>query len=950
MNNKSNSKFFPIPEVENVNTYVQNARSYGKRYLQKNGVNFLFNAGIKYANSWLKKNLPETIWKQIVSYFEFKEKMAKYPGPDTLINGRMYRGSGYRSALVTDKLVTDDPRASYNFPLREEQIVTIKKDIKTNKFEAAKGAKYVYLGRSGKSFLFSRLIDSNSRLLLSADEVSEYIDFESSKRTGPSMEDAFIKTLKESFEGNAPKYTDFNIDLILEYMKQKKAFNGGDSVEDKDVIAFFNKLYRLKTVEKKDLLDSMIKANDVNNDAPVGDKDVLVFKQSFLNCFRDVDGRIDLDFLIKEVDSIFTNYCNSEITAIKLGYTSVGPVSSLKDIYMGRKIYDSVYFDAFRNKNYFEEKAFKAGDVIRLKPGCSLHGFDPGKEMTLFKQDNMLCARSNDGSVFFFDPLRDGGYFEKVKIGSKTYVGTGGDIDYSANLWRGSELHEEKEVNGWGHYVGDIKHYPWPLMDNKVPANNSTGVNDVEFRNKVVVTELSQFINKHSLENETNTPDFILGQLLYDCLALYNKIMKYQDDKILPTEVTEMYDNWQFREPFEKAILSRHNWYSIGDEQECKEKEDSGYVPGRVGNLKFPQIDSVFKEAVDKFFYADSLNHENKTYVQILKDAYGLKKGSFYSVTYNVKTDEHILTPVFNIDHETCLKSSQIEGLFTIVANPEIIFGPNYTYPKPPVNSMDYVSKNMEVKEISIWRIDFGLYYFTENNVIDTDLLGFERKRCLTFKDKNDHFIYADDNCKVPMLTVFTDKAKAANHLKLVYNWVVCRRSNSNHPCKIGDFYRIHFISDVSVYGSNTIVVLQDIDDSEIYYVKIKDLIMYFNAVLPDTKFNDFTKNTCYKFVEIPLENKISNIEERFNYDEKIKASLINTHRNHTKLTKCKEVFFIKEDYEGLPKNTKVGLLGNKLSTMTNNSPMVVLETENFTDIGREFRIPNNLLSKSRLS
>lgn len=1008
-NKKSNSKFFPIPEVENVNTYVQNARFYGKKYSQK-FINLLFNAGIKHANNWLKKNLPETIWNQIVSYFE---KGAEGPVPYlySQIYGRMNR---------TDKLVTDDPQDVYL--IRKKQIVTLKKDLAGI--------------RNGTSLkLIEEIVDETSkvkkvgynfhiighpeyeRLYIPKEKLAEYID------VGPSVKESFSNIVIDyGLIDHSPYYSAkkgdivmfsavnffWNDDILYKYGVEKndefevlettedhyklkrlrdgkivcifdnvrgimftevKKSSGSASIEDKDGATFFDMLHNSKTVEKKDLLDSMIKANDVNNDAPVGDKDVLVFKQSFFNCFRDENGRIDLDHLRKEVVSIFENYCDSEILAMRLGYTPFGPVYSLKDIYMGRKVYDSVYFDAFSNKNDFEEKSFKAGDVIKLKPGCFVEGIREGQELTLFKQENMLYARTKEGSVFFFDPLRDGGKFTKLKFGSVTYVGTSGhkgklaeaekmffnDKGVSANVGVIPKFYEEDSVNVWGHYVGDVKHGLWPLMDNKVlpgniaSSNNSTGVNDIEIISKVIVTELSQIINKHSLENETNTPDFILGQMLYDCLALYDKIMKGQDKKILPTEITEMYDKGKFRDPFEKAILSRRNWYSVGDEQEYKEKEDSGYVPGRVGSCKFPEIDSVFKEAGDKSFSGDVLDRKNRTYVRILKDAYGLKKGDFCYMTYNVKTDEYRLTPVFNIDHETCLKFSQIEDLFAIVANPEIIFGPSYTFPKPPVNSTERFSNKLGEREVSILQIDFGLYYFTENNVIDTDTLGFDRKGCLAFKDKMGDFIYGIHNYERPMVTAFTDKSRAAKHLDFVYNHVVCVRENNNLSCREGHVYRIHFLGNVSVTGKDTEVVLDALNDNgKDCIVTIKDLICSFRAVLPGMRIHSM--GVKYRFVEIPLENKAPDIEERFNYDEKTKASLINNHRNHTKHPKCKEIFFLKEDYEGLPKNTKIGLLGNKLSTMSNKSPMVVIETENITEIGRELRIPNNLLSKGRLS
>ena len=35
--------------------------------------------------------------------------------------------------------------------------------------------------------------------------------------------------------------------------------------------------------------------------------------------------------------------------------------------------------------------------------------------------------------------------------------------------------------------------------------------------------ELSELLNKHSLENESNTPDFVLAEYLIDCLEAFDK-------------------------------------------------------------------------------------------------------------------------------------------------------------------------------------------------------------------------------------------------------------------------------------------------------------------------------------------------------------------------------------------------------------------------------------------
>ena len=41
--------------------------------------------------------------------------------------------------------------------------------------------------------------------------------------------------------------------------------------------------------------------------------------------------------------------------------------------------------------------------------------------------------------------------------------------------------------------------------------------------------ELESLLNKHSKENDSNTPDFLLSKYLIDCLKAYNKALKNRD-------------------------------------------------------------------------------------------------------------------------------------------------------------------------------------------------------------------------------------------------------------------------------------------------------------------------------------------------------------------------------------------------------------------------------------
>lgn len=41
--------------------------------------------------------------------------------------------------------------------------------------------------------------------------------------------------------------------------------------------------------------------------------------------------------------------------------------------------------------------------------------------------------------------------------------------------------------------------------------------------------ELSELLNKHSADNASNTPDFVLATYLFDCLEAFGKAVKWRD-------------------------------------------------------------------------------------------------------------------------------------------------------------------------------------------------------------------------------------------------------------------------------------------------------------------------------------------------------------------------------------------------------------------------------------
>ena len=62
---------------------------------------------------------------------------------------------------------------------------------------------------------------------------------------------------------------------------------------------------------------------------------------------------------------------------------------------------------------------------------------------------------------------------------------------------------------------------------------------DCEKEEADFTTELRCLINRHSMENVSDTPDFILANYLHNCLGA-----------------------------FEEALMARHDWYDKSEEQE----------------------------------------------------------------------------------------------------------------------------------------------------------------------------------------------------------------------------------------------------------------------------------------------------------------------------------------------------------------------------------------------
>jgi len=59
--------------------------------------------------------------------------------------------------------------------------------------------------------------------------------------------------------------------------------------------------------------------------------------------------------------------------------------------------------------------------------------------------------------------------------------------------------------------------------------NDEAHEHTIKIRDEHFLKELVTLINKHSRENESNTPDFILAQYLAACLAAYNTAVQQRE-------------------------------------------------------------------------------------------------------------------------------------------------------------------------------------------------------------------------------------------------------------------------------------------------------------------------------------------------------------------------------------------------------------------------------------
>ena len=105
---------------------------------------------------------------------------------------------------------------------------------------------------------------------------------------------------------------------------------------------------------------------------------------------------------------------------------------------------------------------------------------------------------------------------------------------------RGGDMKNKKYKNKIYSLCGDLSTNGEPdlaykirmLIDNPKAMNDSTEYcyNEIKDKTeKMFETELIELINKHSKENASNTPDFILAMYMKGCLKIFNTAIQQRE-------------------------------------------------------------------------------------------------------------------------------------------------------------------------------------------------------------------------------------------------------------------------------------------------------------------------------------------------------------------------------------------------------------------------------------
>jgi hypothetical protein len=131
---------------------------------------------------------------------------------------------------------------------------------------------------------------------------------------------------------------------------------------------------------------------------------------------------------------------------------------------------------------------------------------------------------------------------------------------------------------------------------------------------------LEALLNRHSVDNETSTPDFILAEYLTDCLEAYEKLIKARytwthDALIAGTDLT-----MHVRRPLSDDLLNAENQAELQ-----KVRQEANELKSEISELKqetqwIQWVPATSRPAFDGDYYclAEVKRDDGSTYVQHL--------------------------------------------------------------------------------------------------------------------------------------------------------------------------------------------------------------------------------------------------------------------------------------------------------------------------------------------
>jgi hypothetical protein len=552
-------------------------------------------------------------------------------------------------------------------------------------------------------------------------------------------------------------------------------------------------------------------------------------------------------------------------------------------------------FDKWIISSSTVSREFKAGDVIKLKPGYYLPDVPPGAELTIFEYNNKIHAKTKDGTTFFFDPEKEGTYFEKVKPSNieekketkKTFV----PFQESPGVF------VPGEVSG---IVGREQRVP---RQGQLVTLKIDGVSDsfkkgdiVKFTGKIEVREEENvylFEHYSDAKKRIGFPESKLSEAIDFIPSLLDAFKKSMDNPFPynPYYSVKVGDIVSFsavnffwnNDILEKYKVNKNDQFKV-----ISVTEDS-YLLERVGDGKRITINESHRGIM---FYKVDVSKYKVDVNDGTKCEPGQKCKPFAGSRAEIN-----ISDVFNAGRFSPKK----ESLYNSIERNELEEGFYF--------NIDEIFPNQQLPEVYV-----QIFYVWPGNYIhyyDFDERGYKTMGAAPYASQNLDF---------------------KNKLRPLNGEIVKRNQNNNA------------------------YILFKKDDSEGYFLgKHGEPVDNCPSIDVGEVLKDFNVSPWY-YEQVVRAEKNNVVEKGIvtgtfeckgvkDQKEPVNSFEFLDHYNKTGVISTTiRKYWLTEDYSDLNKNTVLELMGNKLSIMTDKSPFKVLETEHVANVGAEMRIPNKLV------